>query len=52
MHLPCLVVYLDDNQIKICCKLSPLYLLPFIKQENIHDLKACLVFLGNYLGHA
>ena len=25
VHLPCLVVYLCDNRIKICCKLSPLY---------------------------
>ena len=26
VHLPCLVVYLYDNQIKICCKLLTLYL--------------------------
>ena len=25
VHLPCLVVYLNDNRVKICCKLSPLY---------------------------
>ena len=27
VHLPCLVVNLDGNRIKICCKLSPLYLI-------------------------
>ena len=39
VQLPCLVVYLWDNGIKICCKLSPL-----LKPENIHDWKAYFVF--------
>ena len=26
VHLPCLVVYLNDNLIKNCCTLSPPYL--------------------------
>ena len=44
LHLLCLVVYLCDNRIEICCKLSPLYLFSKIKQENIHDWKDSFVF--------
>ena len=36
--------FFNDNQIKICCKLSPLYLFLQIKQENIHDWNASLFF--------
>ena len=45
VHLPCLVVYQNDNRIKICCKLSPLYLFSKITRENIHDWKASFVYL-------
>ena len=31
--LPCLVFFLNDNRIKICCKLSPLYLSSKMYQE-------------------
>ena len=44
VHLPCRVVYLCDNRIEICCKLSPLYLFHKQNKNYSHDCKASFVF--------
>ena len=35
VHLPCLVVYLNDNRVKICCKLSILSIFINVRRINL-----------------
>ena len=52
MHLPCLIVYLNDNRIKICCKMSQLYLFSKIIKRINSCFESFAFFLGKYLGGA
>ena len=54
VHLPCLVVYLCDNRIKICCKLSPLSLIKHMTGKlpsfSRKLLRRCSTYVRLYSG--